>query len=141
MTLQELIDKMTATLAADDFFLKPTEEDVALLESMLPEERKGECFCDDVNLSWKWKSRLGAWVSHSQSIRNGFCGRCGAELGADGIARCNADTRRLQILAVMESEGWAYGGDITRLRKALDEAGEMFADLEEHLVRIGEQSP
>ena len=101
MTLQELINRMKGTLTDDEFFLKPTEEDVALLASMLPEERNDECFCDDLNLSWKWNARLRGWRSHTQVRRTGYCGRCGGELGPGNICRRNADTGRVETLIAL----------------------------------------
>jgi len=105
MTLDELIRVMIGTLTDDEFFLKPTEEDVALLASMLPEERNDECFCDDLNLSWKWNARLRGWRSHTQVRRTGYCGRCGGELGPGNICRRNADTKRVEVLRQLLTTG------------------------------------
>lgn len=110
MTLQELINRMKGTLGDDDFFLKPTEEDVALLESMLPEERKGECFCPEGG-EFKLTSTKpeGGPIEDDRPewwTVDGFyrdigerCPGCGGLLCPKNICRRNPDSKRVDILA------------------------------------------
>ena len=171
--LRKLIRAMKATLADDDFCIRPTEKDIALLASMLPEERNGECFCDEGRSSWHWHPTdsadallpgCGNWERHVAEVGQpndtyipGYamsvldrlcCDECIGELCAGGIARRNADTKRVEVLRQLLTTGndrWPApslhimgqtAGDsmpMDEFRAAIDEVGAR--------IEQGDQSP
>lgn len=70
------------------------------LEKTLPEEREGQCWCG------RCKHEAGVWVeivcpdeccgAGVWRYDGSYCPRCGAELGAGGVARRNADAARVE---------------------------------------------
>lgn len=77
------------------------------LEATLPEEREGRCWCGSC------RRTAGYWridvVDGGTEISDEYCQHCGAHLCADGIARRNADSARVERVTaeLHEMEVWA----------------------------------
>jgi hypothetical protein len=90
------------------------EQAADALEATLPEERDGRCWCTEGPFEWRSDLQDGAWRSQRSGLwpygpDGQYCPHCGAHLGADGIARRNADTDRAALDRVRElvAEGLA----------------------------------
>ena len=90
-----------------------------IIQDMLSDEREGRCFCDVCVVYG------GMWVGDTGGrYTRPFCFGCGAALGADGIARRNADTARVErVRAALDAiEPLTIDGHMVRdaIRAALD---------------------
>jgi len=75
-----------------------------IIQDMLSDEREGRCFCDVCVVYG------GMWVGDTGNrYTRPFCFGCGAALGADGIARRNADAARIDALERMVQESAERG--------------------------------
>jgi hypothetical protein len=88
------------------------EADLAAVRAELarrkPEERVGECFCESPSSRLRWLQHGRSFICVEPCWINEdtddtyppgcFCQDCGAELCADGIARRNSDTARVDAL-------------------------------------------
>lgn len=81
------------------------------LAETLPEERDGRCLCGHCeHVSGRWCEFSPTWPDgepEAGPVRWSHCPDCGAHLGADGIARRNADAARVERVRDLIADGCA----------------------------------
>jgi hypothetical protein len=121
---QEIPPQQGLLIKEQDFsrWAEDVESLVVELARHKPEERVVFCFCEDEAPPFAWQIVRGqmVWRWSTELYSPGLhCPRCGAQLCADGVARRNADSTRVQRVreALARSATDCYGVPLA-VRKA-----------------------